>query len=94
MRILRSKKSVDEMVELARVYCSMLMMYRLEKEHESLSSNQDVVAKRDLAKVEAKLTRLKNTTSHSAQSKMPALKIVAPALSSQRQNEDRRQHSA
>jgi hypothetical protein len=94
MRILRSKKSVDEMVELARVYCTMLMTYRLAKEQGTLSSHQDIVAQSDLAEMDGVLTRLKITPSKTTQAKVHALIIVAPRLHSQRQNHDRQQHSA
>jgi hypothetical protein len=94
MRILHSKKCVDEMVELARVYCSMLATCRLAKAEGRLSAEQETVAQRDLAEIDATLSQLNNRPNRTVRTKIPALKIVAPRLHTQRRNHDRQQHSA
>ena len=93
MRALRTQSEVDEMVELARAYYSMLIASRLAKAEGRLSAEQESASQRELMELDAKLERQKNTCSPH-RSDATEKRFFSHASKPQGQNNDRRLHSA
>jgi hypothetical protein len=91
MRILRTHQEIEELVALARMYCSLKATEELAKREGRLSAERESALETELARMSARIEQLKNVP-HRSSARLK--KIERSHSANGGQNDELRQHTA